>query len=170
MNRFFKRFYPLLCLFLVAGLAAAAVLVLGGGGLRHPDHDPARVRAGELLSRLRDGQTFSLAQVYPQAWDVAQFSTELSMLSEGALRKLLAYDPGMAQGDAPLLLLWREGELTDALPLPDQQDGYPRFQDGAASGDFFMERAEAWFLCTFVPGESGRGGYYRCTPFMGEET
>ncbi|MCI6377463.1 MAG: GNAT family N-acetyltransferase [Clostridiales bacterium] len=153
---------PLLGIAASALAALLAVAALGSAGLRHPDVDPARMKSGAVLSRLRDGQCFDLAEVYPGQWDTAEFAPSWQALGRYAQLRLFAREERGVREDMPLMLLWHENELVEACFLPGGEDGYPRFADGMGQGSFMLTREQARFLCTFVPQE--HGGYYLCTP------
>ena len=142
--------------------AVLAVTLLGSAGLAHPDVDPARIKSGAMLSRMRDGRCFDLADVYPGQWDTAEFAPSWQALGAYAQLRLFAREERNIREDMPLMLLWHENELVEACFLPDGEEGYPRFADGMGKGSFCLPREDARFLCTFVTQE--HGGYYLCTP------
>lgn len=144
-------------------LAAAGVWLLGNTAIRHPDANPDALRAGAVLRLLRDGSRFSLAQAYPEAWETARFVSSSDELTRREQSALFAYDARFAEAErGPLVLLWCNRELVSAIPMPDDQLGYPRFFDAMGERSFSLTREEASFLCTFVESEGGRGGYYEC--------
>lgn len=163
-----KRWLPLFYLLAAAAAAAGLMLVLGGVSLKQHDHDPAMVRAGGILAYLRDGQAFDLGEIYPEPWDRVQFARDEGGLGMAEVRKLYGYDPGLAQRGVPLLLFWRDGELSEVLPMAQDAEGYPRFMDALMEENFSLSREAARFVAVFVPGDDGRSGYYRCTP-QGEQ-
>ena len=161
-----KKLTPLVWLLCTVALASAGVWLLGNASMRRPDEDPLRVEAGAVLSHLRYGRRFFLADAYPQEWETAQFAASWKALESWEFLRLMQYSPRFADmgDDEPLLLLWKNTDLVTAIPMPNDQSGYPRFADALGNDSFRLPREEAEFLCTFVTDESGQGGYYECRP------
>lgn len=159
MKAFFHRFSPLLGLLAAVIMAVWGVFFFGQRALHQPDADPEAIRIGAVLEYLRPGQRFLLSDAYPFSWDKAQFAPSWTALTPYEQRCLFDISERYALQDTPLLLLWQSGELIDALIVPDDRAGYPRFTDSLGSGSFSLDREEALFLCTFM-----EEGYYLCTP------
>lgn len=164
-----KLIAPVLALVCVALVMAAGVALLGQTRVRHPDADPAKVRAGAVLAYLRNGERFSLADAYPVRWDTVQFAPSWADLGRFEQLQLISYDENLVNENDPLMLLWRDTTLTEVHVVRENEPGYPRFRDALGDAAFSLERGEARFLCSFVQNANKRGGYYLCTP-AGEET
>lgn len=163
-----KLITPVLALTCVAVVMAAGIMLLGQMHVRHPDADPAPVRAGAVLAFLRDGERFNLGDAYPTRWDTVQFTPSWAELGRFEQLQLFSYDEGLMNEDGPLMLLWWETALIEVHVVREEELGYPRFRDALGNAAFLLERDEARFLCTFVQDADGRGGYYLCTQ-TGEE-
>lgn len=159
-----KKLSPLWSVLCALALMAVAAAFLNAAVIRRPDADPSVLRTGAVFSYLRDGGRFRLSDAYPQEWDTAQFVPSSEGLSRLEQRELFSYDARFAglEADGPLLLLWLGDSLTSVVAFPADRNGYPRFLDAVGGESFELPRADADFLCTFVPDKSGRGGYYEC--------
>lgn len=102
-----KKLTPLVWLLCTVALASAGVWLLGNASMRRPDEDPLRVEAGAVLSHLRDGRRFFLADAYPQEWETAQFAASWKALESWEFLRLMQYSPRFADmgDDEPFLLL-----------------------------------------------------------------
>lgn len=147
-------------------VAVAGVWLLGDAGMRRPDADPDRLRTGALFSLLRDGECFALEQAYPQPWETALFVPGGDGLTRMEQGELYAYDASFLAADEPMLLLWDGARLVEAIPMPDDIGGYPRFVDAMGGRTFELKREEALFECTFR--DDGLG-YYECRQAGGEQ-
>lgn len=157
-----RKLNPIIATLLCLALALGAVWLVGEAALQNRDGDPRALKAGAVFTHLREGDSFMLAEAYPQDWDVARFVPHARALSRREQSLLYAYDSRYAdEGDAPLMLLMRGETLVVAVPLSDEKSGYPRFVDATGGRSFSLPREEAAFVCTFFDEDDG-GGYYEC--------
>lgn len=160
-----KKFYPILVLLSVCCLSAGGVLLLGNYGLHAEDQDRGYEQADKILRFLRSGESFRLSEVFPQAWDSAQFAASPRDLNYLEQDELYMHDERFAEenADNALMILWLKDQIVEMMTLPIEREGYPRFQGVMGSSNFEVSRDDAQFDCMFIPDEEGIGGYYECS-------
>lgn len=157
-----KALQTVVLLLLCAVLALAAVFGLFSRN-RRADGDPNLILARAVLPFLKDGQTFRLADAYPEPWDAAQVVQSGEALTDWAWRTLRAFDSHLAQvdGDAQLLVFWREGNVARIVRFERAAGGMPWFAPSdAADGNGILSREDAVFRATLMEDRGVR--YYLC--------
>ena len=153
----------------IAALAVLGVGLLTSGAGTHADADPNTILARTLMPYLKDGQTFTLAQAYPNEWDSVQIVRDVQALTDWEWRTLGAYDAALVDVEAAqqVLVFWHDGVLTNAVRLPRKGLGMPWFELPADElQSYIVSREGAVFLATLTRDE--RGDYYVCVPVAEE--
>ena len=149
----------------IAVVMLFAVTFAFTGASRQPDTNPNDILARTLMLQLRDGQTFALADAYPDAWDTVQVMQSGETLTAWEWRTLRAFDEGLVQlGEREqLLIFWCDGEIARAVRLAQDIRGMPRFAvTGDAEQHAILSREKAVFRATLV--SQGDTLYYACVP------
>ena len=132
------------------------------------DRSPNDILVRRLMSSLRDGYTFKLADAYSDPWDTVQVFTDGQPMTEWEWRTLRAFDPTLTQQGAgwQLLVFWREGGITQTVRLEHGANGAPWFAvDSNAAESLILSREKAVFRAALV--REGDVAYYLCTPETG---
>lgn len=149
---------------LIAVTTLATLLVLLERNQIREGLTPADVQTRALIARLRDGQTFRLADVYPDAWDAVQVISEGDVLTDWTWRTLRAYpaDLQLSPGQQ-LLVFWQEGTVAFTVRFDRAAGGAPWFDTDAGAGESLtVGRNAAVFLATLAHGK--RYDYFICVP------
>jgi len=148
---------------LIALASLLAMHVVFAGTSRHADADPNALLAGTLLPFMREGEPFSLADAYPDAWETVQLVSDEDTLTPWVWRALRAFDTNLAEPREghQLLVFWRDGQIARVIRFARGQNGMPWFVPAAAMGDAAIIPREG---AVFIPALFAEGGipFYQC--------
>lgn len=126
---------------------------------------PEAVRARALYPLLRDGQTFRMADAYPEPWETVQVLHGGDTLTDWEWRTLRAVGDAaapLAQGQQ-LLVFWQDGAVAFVVRSALTTGGAPWFSIGTADGESsILGREKAVFRAMLVHAEGY--DYYACVP------
>ena len=151
----------LMLLLVVAALLAMELLFRGTA--IHADADPNALLARALLPYMRDGQSFALADAYPEPWETVQVIAGEDQMDPWAWLALREFDANLAEPceGCQLLVFWHGGAIARVVRLNRQTAGMPWFvPDSTAEQNGIIPREGAVFRTLFREGESI--GYYEC--------
>ena len=147
---------------LIAILSLVAVGFAFTNTFPHADADPNDILARTLMRHLKNGQTFRLAEAYPDPWDTVQVVREGESLNDWTWRTLRAFDANLAntgEGEQ-LLVFWRQGEVARMVRFR-RETGMPWFVIAGSTEDgYIVPRESAVFRATLV--RDGATDYYAC--------
>lgn len=149
---------------MIALVSLFAVGLVFTHGLTHADADPNKLLARQLLPLLRDGQTFRLADAYPEPWDTVQVVSNGETLTDWTWRTLHTFDSRLAelQDGQQLLVFWHEGEVSRMVCFAHGA-GMPWFvADAFSEAGAIIPRNHAAFRATLVQEDGVK--YYTCVP------
>ena len=133
------------------------------------DANPNDLLARTLMPYLRDGRTFRLADVYPDAWDSVQIVRSDESLTDWEWRTLRAYQNNLLQLEQQeqLLIFWRDGGIANAIRFNSADNGMPWFVPPDPEDSMILSRESAIFRATLVR-EAG-AVYYACEPIASSD-
>ena len=145
-----------------------AILCLGTVGLlfwtnfKAADTDPNTILARKLMPYLKDGQTFRLADAYPDPWESVQVVRYDDALDDSTWRALLQYNLYLSdtrEGEQ-MLIFWHAGAVAQVIRFT-RGAGMPRFSaDSVSSQANVLSRGNAVFRATLIHDQGV--DYYAC--------
>ena len=150
---------------LIAVITLASVIFYFDRGTPNVNLSPAEVQTRTLMPYLRDGQTFRLADAYPDAWDSVQVIGYSDALTDWEWRTLRAFSPELSQisQGQELLVFWRDGIVTSMVRFTLSSGNAPWFlTEGDKGESLILSRAKAVFRATLQHADGY--DYYACVP------
>ena len=153
-------------------LLIAIVSLLGVSIVFHrtgADANPNDLLARSLMPYLRDGQTFRLADVYPDMWDSVQIIRGNESLTDWEWRTLQAYNASLLElgQREQVLIFWRHGDIANAIRFDSASNGMPWFVPSDPADSMILSRDTAFFRATLV--REANAVYYACEAIAGGE-
>ena len=153
-------------------LLIAVVSLLGVSVAFHrpaSDANPNDLLARSLMPYLRDGQTFRLADVYPDTWDSVQVIRGDESLTDWEWRTLQAYNASLLElgQREQVLVFWHHGSIANAIRFNGAGNGMPWFVPPDPTDSMILSRDAAVFRATLV--REANAVYYACEPISGGE-
>lgn len=133
------------------------------------DANPNDLLARSLMPYLRDGQTFRLADVYPDVWDSVQVIRSDESLTDWEWRTLQAFNNSLLElgQREQVLVFWHHGGIANAIRINSASNGMPWFVPPDPEDSMILSRDTAIFRATLV--READAVYYACEPISGGE-